>query len=169
MRIKQINKCFALILSAFMMLSSVNVVASAELTDNISYEDIAPAYEYSDDAQSMLSISSNTASCTSSCTGAKDVIQITVEQTLQKHAGMWAWNNVNGAIWSTTEKGSYISVDRIKRGLSGGTYRLKSVFTLTTKMVRPKQLPFIAGRKQSNFRYYFAFLCYFSQMDAKYI
>lgn len=46
---------------------------------------------------------------------------------------MWAWNNVNGAIWSTTEKGSYISVDRIKRGLSGGTYRLKSVFTLTTK------------------------------------
>ncbi len=129
MQIKQINKCFALILSAFMMLSSVNVVASAELTDNISDEDIAPAYEYSDDAQSMLSISSNTASCT----GAKDVIQITVEQTLQKHAGMWAWNNVNGAIWSTTEKGSYISVDRIKRGLSGGTYRLKSVFTLTTK------------------------------------
>ena len=133
MQIKQINKCFALLLSAFMMLSSVNVVASAELTDNISDEDIAPAYEYSDDAQSMLSISSNTASCTSSCTGAKDVIQITVEQTLQKHAGMWAWNNVNGAIWSTTEKGSYISVDRIKRGLSGGTYRLKSVFTLTTK------------------------------------
>lgn len=46
MQIKQINKCFALILSAFMMLSSVNVVASAELTDNISDEDIAPAYEY---------------------------------------------------------------------------------------------------------------------------
>lgn len=128
----QFKKCFALILSAFMILSSISVSVSAESATYISDEGIAPAYEYTDDAKSILYVSLNTAECTSKCTGASNVVQITVEQTLQKFWGLWIWNDVDGVSWSTTKSGSYASVVNTKSGLSSGTYRLKSVFTLTT-------------------------------------
>ena len=79
-----------------------------------------------------MRISSNTAKCVSICTGARNVIQITVEQTLQKFWGLWVWNDVENASWSTAENGSYVSVVNTKRGLPSGTYRIKSVFTLKT-------------------------------------
>ncbi len=128
----QIKKLFALIIVAFMVTSGISVSASAQSTSYYSDDGIALLYEYVDDAKSILDIFSGTAECTSKCTGANNVIQITVEQTLQKFWGLWVWNDVDGAKWPTTENGSYISVVNTKRGLSSGTYRLKSVFTLKT-------------------------------------
>lgn len=94
-------------------------------------EAITPAYEYADTAKSLLYISANFAQCTSSCTSSSDVVQISVKQTLQQFLGLWIWNDVDDASWSTTKNGSSISVVNSKSGLPSGTYRLESVFTLT--------------------------------------
>lgn len=128
----QFKKCFALLLSAFMMLSCTGVSASAETATYALNEGIAPAYEYANTAESMLYISSASAECISRCTSSSDIVQITVEQTLQKFWGLWVWNDVDGASWISTEHGSSIYLISDKSGLSSGTYRLKSVFTLTS-------------------------------------
>ncbi len=128
----QLKKSFALLLSAFMMLSCTGVSASAEAATYIANDEIAPAYEYADIAESMLYISSNAAECISSCTSSSDIVQITVEQTLQKFWGLWVWNDVDGASWTVTERGSSISAVNTKSRLTSGTYRVKSVFTLTS-------------------------------------
>ena len=59
------------------------------------------------------------------------VTQITVEHTLEKHWGLWIWNEVDGASWTKTVNMSAVSFVSTKGGLDSGTYRLKSVFTLT--------------------------------------
>ena len=128
----QFKKNFALLLSAFMMLSSVSIPASAETTTVVSNEGIAPAYEYASSAKSLLYISTNTAECTSNCTGTSDIVSISVDHTLQKFWGLWVWNDVDGASWTKTKSGSSISLVSTKSGLTSGTYRVKSVFTLTS-------------------------------------
>lgn len=128
----QFKKCFALLLSAFMMLSSTGISVSAETTTFVSNDEIAPAYEYADTVESTLVISSNTAECTSTCISSSNVVKVSVEQTLQVFWGLWVWNDVNGAKWSATNNDNYISTAHTKSGLSSGTYRVKSVFTLTS-------------------------------------
>ena len=129
----QFKKCLAFLLSAFMMLSSTGISASAETTTSVSNEGIAPAYEYADTAKSLLSISANSAECTSTCiSSSSNVVKVSVEQTLQVYWGLWVWNDVNGAKWSATNNDNYISTVHTKSGLSSGTYRVKSVFTLTS-------------------------------------
>lgn len=128
----QFKKSFALLLSAFMMFSSVSIPASAETTTYVSNDGIAPAYEYASSAKSLLYISSNAAECTSNCTGTSDIVNISVEQTLQSFWGLWIWNDVDGANWTKTKSGNSISLVSNKSGLTSGTYRVKSVFTLTS-------------------------------------
>lgn len=128
----RLKKSIAILLSAFMVFSSTSIPVSAEMTTNVSSEGIAPAYEYADLAQCMLYISSNSAECISRCTGSSDIVQITVEQTLQKFWGLWVWNDIDDASWTATEQGSSISAVNTKSGLTSGTYRVKSVFTLTS-------------------------------------
>lgn len=128
----QFKKSFALLLSAFMVFSSVSIPASAETTTYVSNDGIAPAYEYASSAKSLLYISSNAAECTSNCTGTSDIVNISVEQTLQSFWGLWIWNDVDGASWTKTKSGNSISLVSNKSGLTSGTYRVKSVFTLTS-------------------------------------
>lgn len=128
----RLRELFALILSAVMICSAVSIPVSAEDTSQIVVDEISPAYEYSRDANSLLTISSNTAKCDSSCTGNSDVVQISAQQTLQKYWGVWIWDDVKDASWSKTVNGKSISMSNTKSGLSSGTYRLKTTFTLTT-------------------------------------
>lgn len=126
------KKSFALLLSAIMMLTIMSIPAYADSATYSSNDGIAPAYEYANSARNTLSISSNTAQCSSSCTSSSEVVSISVEHTLQVFWGLWIWNDVDGASWSRTKSGSSVSLVSSKSGLSSGTYRLKSVFTLTT-------------------------------------
>lgn len=128
----QFKKSFAFILSAFMMLSSVNVSASAEVLSHEIVDEVSPAYEIARTVENTLAISSSTAECTSICTGSSSVVNVSVEHTLQKFWGLWVWNDVDGASWTKTKSGSSISLVSTKSGLSSGTYRVKSVFTLTS-------------------------------------
>ncbi len=91
---------------------------------------IAPAYEIAKEPVSSLSIVGETAYCISSAVGT-NVTSITVIQTLQKHWGLWIWNDVDGAEWTKTKSGNSVNLSTSKSGLEEGEYRLKSVFTLT--------------------------------------
>ncbi len=127
----KLKKGMALILSALVLSASVGVTATAAEASSMSNELVAPAYEIANQTVSSLVISSRNASCMSSCTGFSTVVRIDVEQTLQKHWGLWVWNDVDNASWTTSKNSSHVALSNSKSGLEGGTYRLKSVFTLT--------------------------------------
>ena len=125
------KRVMAMFLAAVCLCLSFSVSVSAETTDSIIHDEVAPAYEIVNSAVSNLSISGQTAYCTSKTDGI-NAVSITVEQTLEKYSGwFWIWNDVDGASWTETINGSTISVSNTKSGLSSGTYRLKTVFTLT--------------------------------------
>ena len=63
---------------------------------------VSPAYEYAAKTENYLTITSSTADCKSLCNGMAGVTQITVEHTLEKHWGLWIWNEVDGASWTKT-------------------------------------------------------------------
>lgn len=126
----KLRKYFALILSAILLCTSVSTSAFAETTSYIQ-NGISPYYQNAMEVESYLYISSNSAECTSMGTGLGNVVQISVEQTLQKFWGLWIWNDVDGASWSATENGNAIAITRTKSGLASGKYRVKSVFKLT--------------------------------------
>ena len=143
----QLKKSFALLLSAFMMFSCTSIPASAETTTYALNEGVAPAYEYANSVENILNITSNSAECTSSCVSSSDVVQITVEQTLQKFWGLWVWNDVDGASWTATEHGSSICLMSNKSGLTSGTYRVKSVFTLTSSSGKSETITIYSEEK----------------------
>ncbi len=128
----KLKKYLALILSAVMACSVMCTSVSAEAAFQTAEIGISPAYETTSDVISSLSISSNTATCKSECQGYDDVIKITAVQTLQKYWGLWIWEDVKDVSWTKTVNGKSISMSNTKSGLSSGTYRLKSEFTLTS-------------------------------------
>ena len=77
---------------------------------------------------SALTISNSTATCRSVFLGSADVSKVKVEQHLQKKS-LLIWSNVSS--FSTTITGKNASFTNTKSSLSSGSYRLKSVFTVT--------------------------------------
>ena len=124
----------------------LNVRTSAESAYYFMDSSISPYYENAHNPVSDLRISGTTAYCSSSTYGV-DVVSITVEQTLEKYSG-WFWNNVEGAHWTETINANMISVDNTKYGLSSGTYRLKSVFTLTNSAGKSETITIYSDEKK---------------------
>ncbi len=127
----KIRKILATFVSVVMICTAVSVPAYAAQGTQIVTDLVSPAYEYTMITKSYLTITSSTAECKSVCDGMAGVTQITVEHTLEKHWGLWIWNEVDGASWTKTVDTRAISLVNTKSGLDSGTYRLKSVFTLT--------------------------------------
>ena len=127
-------KKIVMIIAAFAALSAVSVNAAASTVPTYeSIYSVSPYYQSASDAISTLTISGTTAKCESKLIGHSDVISCKVEQTLEKYSGwFWIWNNVDGACWTKTMNSNSILMSNTKSGLSSGTYRLKSVFTLTS-------------------------------------
>lgn len=90
-------------------------------------------YEMASNPSASLTITGNTAYCVSYTGGLSDVKSITVTQTLEKHWGLWIWNEVDGAKWTKTVDGHSITLSSSIDDLEKGTYRVKSVFILTDK------------------------------------
>jgi len=94
---------------------------------------ISPLYDIAKTVSSELNIIGTKAECVSQAEG-DDAAKITIEQTLQKYSGwFWFWNDVDGATWTRTENRNSVRLSNTKSGLTSGTYRVKSVFTLTDK------------------------------------
>ena len=73
-----------------------------------------------------------TAHCHSSLTDSSGTIKsVKVEQSLEKFAFLWFWNTEGGP-WTRTVHSGVAQFDNYKV-VSSGTYRVKSVFTVTTK------------------------------------
>lgn len=129
MNLKSLSAALPALLCAFVLFS---VPAYGAETQMCLSGSVAPAYEIATNPASNLEISGKTATCESSAAGS-NCASITVVQTLQKYGGfLWVWNDVSDATWSKTIKSNSVMLSKTKSGLSSGTYRLKSVFTLTS-------------------------------------
>lgn len=98
----QIRKMLAAFISFMMIYPVVSVSAFAVDETQIVTDLVSPAYEYAAKTENYLTITSSTADCKSLCNGMAGVTQITVEHTLEKHWGLWIWNEVDGASWTKT-------------------------------------------------------------------
>lgn len=124
------KKGMAIFLTAVCLCMSFSISTTAKTNDSFITDEVSPAYEIGANPTSNLSVSGKTAYCTS-VVGGKKAVNITVEQTLEKYSGWFAiWNAVDGASWTETFDNNTIYVANTQSGLSSGTYRLKSIFTL---------------------------------------
>lgn len=122
-------------------------VAYADTVKPLINDDISLAYEIADNPSSNLSIVDKTAYCISSVDGT-NAVSITATQTLQKHWGLWFWEDVKGAEWTRTNDYNSIRLSNSKGGLDSGTYRVKSVFTLTNKDGKNETITIYSNEKK---------------------
>lgn len=140
----------ALFLTAICLCSVFSVTAFAETDTTFAVtRNISPAYEIANNATSILVIDGSTANCSSQVYGA-NIVSITVTQTLQKYLGLWIWTDVNDAKTSKTVNDSSLYLSTTKIGLSSGTYRVESVFTLTNKDGKTETITVYSDEKSVN-------------------
>ena len=85
----------------------------------------APAYSYTSECSSALSVSGTTATCDSSVTGYyNETTKIVIAQTLQKKNSSGNWDDV--CSWGSIINYFADSLTNTKSSLSSGTYRLKT-------------------------------------------
>lgn len=124
------SKIISAVLAATIIGTSMTAVASAKELSSANTSIVAPCYAIASNPVSQLSISGTTAYCSSKVSG-PSVKSITAEQTLEKFWGLWIWNEVDNANWTKVVNSSTITMSNKKYNLESGTYRLKTVFTLT--------------------------------------
>ena len=90
----------------------------------------AESLSYAQHIYTDLSINGGKASCYS-FVEAEKVQKIVGKQTLQKQGFLWTWSTVSGATWTDKDSSNHLSMLHTKSGLSSGTYRIETVFTLT--------------------------------------
>lgn len=129
----RLKKRIASLLAVVILCLNFSVVSYADTVTVTSLDQgVSSAYEIASSCRADLTIQNCTAYCTSAAEGTV-AESITVTQTLQKHWGLWIWNDVKDASWSKHINGSSVCLSNSKSGLDSGTYRVKSVFTLTDK------------------------------------
>lgn len=79
-----------------------------------------------------LSISGGTATCTSLYSdSSSETANVVITQSLEKHSFLWSWDTVGGDWIKSTNSGK-ISLTNQVSGLLSGTYRVKTVFDVTS-------------------------------------
>ncbi len=126
--------------------ANFSTVTYADTTVPFNDYGISVAYEIAEAPISTLSIVDKTAYCVSKTDGT-NTVSITVTQTLQKYWGLWIWNDVRGASWSKQVDDSSIRISNSKSGLDSGTYRVKSVFTLTDSTGKTETITIYSDEK----------------------
>ena len=115
------SKIISAILAAAIIGTSMTAVASAKELSSANTSIVAPCYAIANNPVSQLSVSGTTAYCSSQVSGLS-VKSITAEQSLEK---FWV------GYWDKTVNTNRITMSNKKYNLESGTYRLKTVFTLT--------------------------------------
>lgn len=128
---KNMRKIFVLALSLIISVFCLSTISSAydtALRDNIILEDINSSRKYS----YLYIVSGNTAECTSIFRDYDNNIQsVKAVQTLEKHWAFGIFFAVDNASWEKTVYTDNLSMTNYKYSLDSGTYRLKTVFTVT--------------------------------------
>lgn len=96
------------------------------------FADSATPYDISGATKSSnLGISGSTATCGSSYDGSTVVKSIKIVQSLEKHSYLWVWDTVGSELSRTETDTDSMSFTNIRVNITSGTYRVKSVFTVT--------------------------------------
>lgn len=110
--------------------AQTGIVSSADY--NINEESIVATNEtrstYLSSARSTLDISGTTATCKSTATGGSSVTQIIGDMYLMKYTSS-GWQDIDA--WRLQQGGNDYSNTKTKTGLSSGSYRLRTEFTVT--------------------------------------
>lgn len=117
------------------------------LTVNISASDIAVCDLSAATKSSTILISNNTANCLSLYFDNQKAKSVKIEQSLEKHSFLWVWEKVGGAWTKSASNTSSLSLSNTKTGLSGGKYRVKTVFTVTTSDGRTETVTVYSSEK----------------------
>ena len=127
-------KHFIATILACVMASSMFTIVSFAYNETSEYveEDTVLDYVLVHDAGNSLTISNMTATCNSFVRGNSTVTSVTATQTLEQQGFLWSWSSVSGASWTKTVSGKNLTLEKNKSGLTSGTYRLRTVFTLTS-------------------------------------
>ena len=117
------KRIFAVIIVVAICFSLFTTTISAVI---ISTFDISSATK-----SSILYFNGTKATCISEYSDSNTVASINIVQTLEKHAYLWTWNPVCDPWTKGGTNVRNLSLTNTKSGLSSGTYRVKSVFTVT--------------------------------------
>lgn len=122
------KRIIAAILIALLFVNSFEVSSEAlTKSDSIVVMDINSSTK-----KSELYFNSNTATCKSTyCESNSPVSSISATQTLEKKGLFGIYSSVSGASWTKTVTTQNLSMSNTKSNLSSGTYRLRTVFTVT--------------------------------------
>lgn len=124
------KKLVSVLVSAAMALSVLTAPTIALDYDTPVEEEIIEEYAIFNSLASILTLSGNTAICTSSAT-AGGAYSITATQKLQKYSGwFWFWDDV--ATWTKAQNSEAFIAYNEKPGLASGTYRLVTEFTVVS-------------------------------------
>lgn len=118
-----LKKCLIVVLTVVMCFSVFVVTATAA---GITTCDISSASK-----TSSLTLSGTTATCTSFYNDCQTASKIVIVQSLEKKSFLWSWNTVGGEWTKTVTNSANVAFSNKKTSLSSGTYRVKSVFTVT--------------------------------------
>ncbi|MBD5081685.1 MAG: hypothetical protein HDT44_07990 [Ruminococcaceae bacterium] len=140
MKIKQMVSIF---LSFFLMVSLMVVPISATGDGSVA---VSPMYDSANTTDARLIISGTTATCISTANGI-DIVKITAVQTLEKYWGLWIWNTVDGSSITKTVNSKTITLTNTISGLSGGKYRVKTVFTFTDSSGKEEKVTVYSSTK----------------------
>ncbi len=106
-------------------------VFALSLVMSVSAETVA-TYDLAGIKRSLISYSGGRAHCVSSITDADNVIKhVKIDQSLEKFAFLWFWTVEDGP--RSYNSGSGNATFQNYKSVSTGTYRVKSVFTVTLK------------------------------------
>lgn len=127
MKTKSILAC---VMMAACLLAQTGIVSSADY--NMNEESIIATNEtrstYLSTTKSELTISGTTAECYSEATGNSSVTQIIGDMYLMKYTSN-GWEDIDA--WRLQVGGRIYSNTKTKTGLSSGSYRLRTEFTVT--------------------------------------
>ena len=123
-------------------LVSIAIVLVMALTFcTTAFADIGTYVARSNGRKSELSISGTAATCRSAYIADNDgVIKVVMTQSLEKQGFFWTWSKVAGE-WTKTSDGSSMVLTNTVNGLGKGTYRVKTVFTVTDKNGKEETIP----------------------------
>lgn len=122
------KQIIAAILVALLSVNSFEVTSEAlTKSDSIVVMDINSSTK-----KSELYFNNSTATCKSTYyVSNSPVSSISATQTLEKKGLLGIYSSVSGANWTKTVNSYNLSMSNTKSNLSSGTYRLKTVFTVT--------------------------------------
>lgn len=142
----KLTKYFLTMLIVTICISCFSVSSYANGLETYVDDEVISEYQIAADPDSTLSISGNSATYISS-TFTTGGISITVEHTLEKHWGLWIWNDVVGSTDSRTVNRNNICLSTTKSGLDSGTYRVRATFTMTNSSGQTEVITIYSNEK----------------------